>query len=101
MPVYGLVITLEPDKELERGFLDELRRDPRVTLGDRAGARLALATETGSSLEQHDLHDRLIDHPAVQHLDTTFAELDEPCTHSETETETETEPGNSSVADRT
>jgi hypothetical protein len=75
MPVYGLVITLESHVEFEQLLLEELCRDPRITLGDRSGLRLALATETETAAEQRDLHDHLLDHPAVVHVDTTFAEV--------------------------
>ena len=80
MPVCGLVITLDSNMQLAESFLTVLARDPRITLGDQLGARLAIATETDGPREQRALHQELLDHPAVVHVDTTFAEIGAPDT---------------------
>ena len=76
MPVYGLVITLVPNHEAEQPLLDLLRGDPRISFGERSSTRIALATETTTAREQRDLHEQLLDHAAVMHVDTTFVEVD-------------------------
>jgi hypothetical protein len=55
MPVSGLVLTLSPDPGLRALALEALARDPRVTVGERIGARLPVVTETDTLLEHHAL----------------------------------------------
>jgi len=55
MPISGLVLTLVSEPNGRSSALAALHADPRITVGEQAGDRLALVTETPSLTESRDL----------------------------------------------
>lgn len=78
MAVSGLVVTLSPDDGLAQRAIHSLRDDPRLTLGERFGRRLALVAETGGVPEDRALWDDLHSTEGIDSVDVTFVALDEP-----------------------
>lgn len=76
MAISGLVLTLGDDA---RGIeaLERLARDPRLTLGDRFGSRLAVVAETNGIEADRDLWDDLRALPGVLSVELSFVQFDE------------------------
>lgn len=51
MPISALVITLSSDPKEKQRAVEALSQDPRVTLGERQGARLPVVVETETTRE--------------------------------------------------
>lgn len=65
MPVAGLVLSLSEDVDLRRGALAALLSEPRVTVGDPAGALLPIVTETDDIPTQDALWAEIENTPGV------------------------------------
>ncbi|MBL8761239.1 MAG: hypothetical protein JNL50_08045 [Phycisphaerae bacterium] len=78
MAVSGIVVTLASDPGLAEQAMAALSADPRLTLGERFGLRLAAVAETDSPRADRDLWDQLHAIPGVVHVDVTFVALDQP-----------------------
>lgn len=81
MPISGLVVTLNEDSRSRTETLDEIGREPRITLGVLAANRLAIVLDTKSSEEDRQLWDWLGGLSGVSFLDVTFVGF-EPATES-------------------
>ncbi|HRQ73914.1 MAG TPA: hypothetical protein PLU35_12890 [Phycisphaerales bacterium] len=75
MSISGLVVTLESDPQGAERAIRALRQDPRITLGDRAGERLAIVVETGSRFEDEEVYAALKSTPGVRFVDVAFVEF--------------------------
>lgn len=75
MSISGLVLTLENDPPLAESAIRVLSQDPRITLGDRAGERLAIVVETGSRFEDEEVYAALKSTPGVRFVDVAFVEF--------------------------
>lgn len=75
MSISGLVLTLSHDATADVA-VSELAIDPRLTLGDRFGRRLAIVAETASVEADRDLWDRLRGTPGITNVDVAFVHLD-------------------------
>lgn len=79
MPISGLVLTLVAAPELRCRALAALSTDPRITLGEQRGDRLALVTETTTLGESRDLAESLIEIDGVALLEVVtvdFSDVD-------------------------
>jgi hypothetical protein len=83
MAVSGLVLNLSPVDDLASRALVSLSRDPRITIGERFGRRLAAVAQTESPQADRDLWDDLHATPGVEYVDVTFVALDDPATAQE------------------
>ena len=87
MAVSGIVVTLASEPGLAEQALASLLADPRLTLGERFGLRLAAVAETDSPRADRDLWDELHAMPGVVHVDVTFVALDQPAPQFDSEME--------------
>lgn len=76
MAISGLVVTLADDETAAAGALAALGADPRLTLGERFGRRLAIVADTPSVHADRALWDELRGTPGVTYVDVTFVHLD-------------------------
>ncbi len=77
MSISGLVLTLS-DGAAADAALATLSADPRITVGERFGRRLAVVADTASVESDRDLWDQLRGNPGITNVDVTFVHLDEP-----------------------
>lgn len=75
MAISGLVVTLS-EHDAAAAALLSLASDPRLTLGERFGRRVALVAETRSAHEDRLLFDDLRGLPGVANVDVAFVHLD-------------------------
>jgi hypothetical protein len=75
MAISGLVVTLSDDAAAEAAF-SALRSDPRLTLGERFGRRVAVVAETPSVHDDRSLFDELRGRSGITHVDVIFVHLD-------------------------
>lgn len=75
MAISGLVVTLSDDAAATAA-LSMLCNDPRFTLGERFGRRVAVVAETPSVDSDRALWDELRGHPGITNVDVTFVHLD-------------------------
>jgi hypothetical protein len=75
MAVSGLVVTLSDDAAAAAA-LSKLLSDPRITVGDRFGRRLAAVAETPSVHADHLLFDELRSTRGIVHVDVAFVHFD-------------------------
>ncbi|GIK17975.1 MAG: hypothetical protein DYG93_04010 [Leptolyngbya sp. PLA2] len=75
MSISGLVLTLERDGPLAERAIHVLERDPRITLGERAGERLPIVVETGSRFEDEEVFATLRNTPGVRFVDVAFVDF--------------------------
>ncbi len=76
MAISGLVVTLAEDDDAAGSAVSKLGADPRLTLGERFGRRLAVVADTPSVHEDRALWDELRGTPGVTYVDVTFVHLD-------------------------
>ncbi len=86
MAISGLVLTLTDDPA-GAAAMAMLHSDPRLTLGEQFGRRVAVVAETSSAHDDRELFDELRGTPGITQVDVTFVHLD-------------TEPAASACADR-
>lgn len=75
MAISGLVVTLSDDAAAEAAF-SALTSDPRLTLGERFGRRVAVVAETPGVHDDRELFNDLQGTPGITHVDVTFVHLD-------------------------
>jgi hypothetical protein len=75
MAISGLVVTLSDDAA-DAAVLAVLRSDPRLTLGERFGRRVAVVAETPSARDDRELFDELRATQGVTQVDVTYVHLD-------------------------
>lgn len=75
MAISGLVVTLSDDTAAAEA-LSALTLDPRLTLGERFGRRVAVVAETASAHDDRELFDELRGMPGITQVDVTFVHLD-------------------------
>lgn len=75
MAISGLVVTLSNDTAAA-ATLSVLSSDPRLTLGEQFGRRIAVVAETPSAHEDRELFDELRAMPGITQVDVTFVHLD-------------------------
>ncbi len=75
MAISGLVVTLS-DGAAGAAVLAVLRSDPRLTLGERFGRRVAVVAETPSAHDDRELFDELRATKGITHVDVTYVHLD-------------------------
>jgi len=75
MPISGLVLTLIDEPAARARALEALSAEPRVTLGQEFGARLAVVTETATLGESRDLAESLIDIEGVALLEVVMVDF--------------------------
>jgi hypothetical protein len=75
MPVSGLVITLESDPRAHAQALQIMAQDPRITVGERFGLRLAAVSDTCSSAEAEELISALFRVPGVAFVDIVCIDM--------------------------
>jgi hypothetical protein len=76
MSVSGIAITLGEAPEAQDAALAALARDPSLTLGPRAGTRLAAVLETPSAAADRAAFARLEALPGVVHVGLVCSYLD-------------------------
>jgi hypothetical protein len=76
MAISGLVVTLAEDDAAADAAVTMLEGDPRLTLGERFGRRLALVADTPSVHADRALWDELRGNPGITNVDVTFVHLD-------------------------
>lgn len=76
MAISGLVVTLAENNDAAEAAVAILRADPRLTLGEQFGRRLALVADTPSVRADRDLWDELRGNPGITNVDVTFVHLD-------------------------
>ena len=76
MAISGLVVTLADDQAVADAAVALLKADPRLTIGERFGRRLALVADTPSVPADRSLWDELRQTPGVVYVDVTFVHLD-------------------------
>lgn len=82
LAISGLVLTLVEDVAAADRAMTALSRDPRVTVGERYGRRIALVAETPDAASDQSLFDELRMMPGIEHVDVTFVGLDDTDTES-------------------
>ncbi len=75
MAVSGLVVTLSDDAAADAA-LSRWAADPRITLGERFGRRIAVVADTPSVNDDHSLFDELRSTSGITHVDVAFVHLD-------------------------
>lgn len=80
MSISGLVLTLADDGPA-CAALSALAGDPRLTLGEQFGRRLAVVADTESVEADRALWDELRAAPGIVNVDVTFVHLDPPPSH--------------------
>jgi hypothetical protein len=85
LPISGLVITLDADPRQNAEALRVLAENPRITVGERFGLRLAVVSDTKSSVEAEELVRSLFLVPGVAFVDIVCIDmsLDEEGFHTE------------------
>lgn len=78
MAISGLVIILKDDPDSAARALRALAADPRITLGERFGRRVAAVGETADVRSDRDLWDDLRANQDVEYVDVTFVGVDAP-----------------------
>ena len=78
MPISGLSIVLSPDAQCAEQACEAIGREPRIEVGERQGARLAIVSETQSTDEDKQLWNWLWDLPGVAHVDVAFIHFEPP-----------------------
>ena len=76
MAISGLVVTLADDDAAADAAVARMGADPRLTLGDRFGHRLAVVVDTPSVDADRALWDELRQMSGVTFVDVTFVYLD-------------------------
>lgn len=76
MAISGLVLTLSDDDAADSA-LAVLSLDPRLTLGERFGQKLAVVAETPGVESDRQLWDDLSRTPGIIHVDITYVHLDQ------------------------
>ncbi len=82
MAVSGLVVTLSDDSAQSEAALKVIAQDPRLTVGERFGACLAVIAETPGPREDRDLCESLSATAGVRRVDVAFVALDDPKTQA-------------------
>lgn len=90
MSISGLVLTLSDDDSAGT-VVSTLAADPRITLGEKFGRRLAIVAETSSVESDRELWDYLRGLPGITNVDVTFVHLDDQPVTSKTLNHTNTE----------
>ncbi|MCA9263469.1 MAG: hypothetical protein KDA60_06450 [Planctomycetales bacterium] len=72
MPVSGLVVSLCDEAGPRAETLDEIGREPRITVGTLTGQRLAVVLDTESADDDRRLWDWLHALPGVAFVDVAF-----------------------------
>lgn len=75
MAISGLVVTLAEDPA-GAAALTVLKSEPRLTLGERFGRRVAVVAETPSARDDRELFDELRAMPGITQVDVTYVHLD-------------------------
>jgi len=75
MSISGLVVTVSDDGAAAAA-LSMLAADPRITLGERFGRRVAVVVQTPSADSDRLLWEQLRDTPGITHVDVTYVHLD-------------------------
>jgi len=75
MAISGLVVTLSEDPA-GAAALTVLNSEPRLTLGERFGRRVAVVAETPSARDDRELFDELRAMPGITQVDVTYVHLD-------------------------
>jgi nitrate reductase NapAB chaperone NapD len=78
MPICGLVVTLDSDHIRAENVVTALRDHPAVTVGEKQGLRLPIATDTASQAEDKQLWEWLKQLDGVRHIDVVYAHIGEP-----------------------
>ncbi len=81
MSISGLVLTLAADGPA-CATLSALAGDPRLTLGEQFGHRIAVVADTESVEADRSLWDELRAMPGIINVDVTFVHLDPPPSHT-------------------
>lgn len=85
MAISGLVVTLSEDPA-GAAALAVLKSEPRLTLGERFGRRIAVVAETPSARDDRELFDELRGTLGITQVDVTFVHLDtEPAASEHTD----------------
>lgn len=75
MSISGLVVTLSDDRAADTA-LASLAADPRLTIGEQFGRRLAIVAETPGVASDRELWDELRGTSGITNVDVTFVHLD-------------------------
>lgn len=78
MQISSLVITLDPDLELQAQVFDALQAKPCVTVGAAVGNRVPVVLEVESGADPRQEYDRIRDLPGVIHVEVAFVSIDDP-----------------------
>ncbi|MEE9295190.1 MAG: hypothetical protein V3W34_09565 [Phycisphaerae bacterium] len=77
MPISGLVLTLSDTPNLAETALAMLRRDRRITLGERRGPCQPVVLDTPHGEEDRRLWERLHEQEGILKVDVVFVYFDE------------------------
>jgi hypothetical protein len=83
MAISGLVITLSENESAAHAALMSLESDPRLTMGECFGHRVAIVAETSSPDADQALWEALRSHPGIVNVDVAFVEVDAGTQHAE------------------
>lgn len=75
--VSALVLTLSEDPSVRARVLDDLRRHPRLSLGEPVERRLPVVAETDDAGQGASLCEELGEWPGVVRVDVVSIEIDE------------------------
>ncbi|MFG0331314.1 MAG: hypothetical protein ACF8PN_15615 [Phycisphaerales bacterium] len=89
MSVSGLIVSIDAaasDHVRIAEVIESIRRDWRVTIGDRVGPRVAVVLETVSAEEARAAWEQVNSQPGVARVDVVYVHFDDAESVSRTET---------------